>query len=248
VLIPNGNIAMGKLAQAMIHQAQVIAIDGNFDNALDLVKEITAQYPVELVNSLNPFRIEGQKTAAFEICDFLGDAPELHAIPVGNAGNITAYWKGYNEYRSAGKSKTLPKMLGFQAAGSAPIVHNRIVENPETIATAIRIGNPASWKTALEARDQSGGLIDAVTDDEILLAYHLLAASSGVFVEPASAASVAGVIKLAKAGYFKEYKGGRLVCTVTGHGLKDPKTAMKDLAEPQVLKADKKEILKLIGL
>ena len=248
VLIPNGNIAMGKLAQAMIHQAQVIAIEGNFDDALNLVKEITAQYPVELVNSLNPFRIEGQKTAAFEICDFLGDAPEFHAIPVGNAGNITAYWKGYKEYRSVGKSKTLPKMLGFQAAGSAPIVHNRIIENPETIATAIRIGNPAGWKTALEARDQSGGLIDAVTDDEILQAYHLLAATSGVFVEPASAASVAGVIKLAKAEYFKGHQGERLVCTVTGHGLKDPKTAMEDLVQPKVLKADKKDILKFIGL
>ena len=162
---------------------------------------------MELVNSLNPFRIEGQKTAAFEICDFLGDAPEFHAIPVGNAGNITAYWKGYKEYRSAGKSKTLPKMLGFQAAGSAPIVHDRIIENPETIATAIRIGNPASWKTAVEARDQSGGLIDMVTDEEILQAYHQLAAFSGVFVEPASAASVAGIIKLAKAGYFKGHQG-----------------------------------------
>jgi threonine synthase len=248
VLIPNGNIAMGKLAQAMIHQAQVIAIEGNFDDALNLAKEITAQYPVELVNSLNPFRIEGQKTAAFEICDFLGDAPEFHAIPVGNAGNITAYWKGYKEYRSVGKSKTLPKMLGFQAAGSAPIVYNRIIKNPETIATAIRIGNPASWKTALEARDQSSGLIDAVTDDEILQAYHLLAATSGVFVEPASAASVAGVIKLAVAQYFKGHQGERLVCTVTGHGLKDPKTAMKDLPEPKVLRADKKDILKFIGL
>jgi threonine synthase len=248
VLIPNGNIAMGKLAQAMIHQAQVIAIEGNFDDALDLVKEITSQYPVELVNSLNPFRIEGQKTAAFEICDFLGDAPEFHAIPVGNAGNITAYWKGYNEYCSAGKSMARPKMLGFQAAGSAPIVHNRIIENPDTIATAIRIGNPASWKTALEARDQSNGLIDMVTDEEILQAYHQLAAFSGVFVEPASAASVAGIIKLAKAGYFKAHQGERLVCTVTGHGLKDPKTAMKDLPEPRVLKADKKDILKLIGL
>ena len=248
VLIPNGNIAMGKLAQAMIHQAQVIAIEGNFDDALNLVKDITDQYPVELVNSLNPFRIEGQKTAAFEICDFLGDAPEFHAIPVGNAGNITAYWKGYNEYRSAGKSRTLPKMLGFQAAGSAPIVHNRIIENPETIATAIRIGNPASWKTAIEARDQSGGLIDAVTDEEILEAYHKLAAFAGVFVEPGSAASVAGIIKLAKANYFKNHQGERLVCTVTGHGLKDPKTAMKDLPEPQVISGDKKDILKLIGL
>jgi len=248
VIIPNGNIAMGKLAQAMIHQAQVIAIDGNFDNALDLVKEITSQYPVELVNSLNPYRIEGQKTAAFEICDFLGDAPDFHAVPVGNAGNITAYWKGYREYQSAGKSKTFPKMLGLQAAGAAPIVLNHIVENPETIATAIRIGNPASWKSALEARDQSKGLIDSVTDDEILQAYHLLASSSGVFVEPASAASVAGVMKLSKSGYFKKHKGERLVCTVTGHGLKDPKTAMKDLAEPKVSRSDKKDILKLIGL
>lgn len=248
VLIPNGNIALGKLAQAMIHQAQVLAIDGNFDDALELVKEITSHYPVELVNSLNPYRIEGQKTAAFEICDFLGDAPEFHAIPVGNAGNITAYWKGYKEYQAAGKSSTLPRMLGYQAAGSAPIVHNRIIENPETIATAIRIGNPASWKSALEARDQSGGLIDAVTDEEILEAYHLLAASSGVFVEPGSAASVAGVIKLSKTEYFKNHAGQRLVCTVTGHGLKDPKTAMKDLAEPKVLKGDKTEILRIIGL
>jgi threonine synthase len=248
VLIPNGNIAMGKLAQAMIHQAQVIAIEGNFDDALDLVKEITSRYPVELVNSLNPFRIEGQKTAAFEICDFLGDAPEFHAIPVGNAGNITAYWKGYKEYRSVGKSKTLPRMLGFQAAGSAPIVYNRIIENPETIATAIRIGNPASWKSAVEARDQSNGLIDMVTDEEILEAYHQLAALSGVFVEPASAASVAGIIKLAKAQYFKAHQGQRLVCTVTGHGLKDPKTAMKDLPQPVVAQPDQQAILKLIGL
>ena len=248
VLIPNGNIAMGKLSQAMIHQAQVIAIEGNFDDALNLVKDITAHYPVELVNSLNPFRIEGQKTAAFEICDFLGDAPEFHAIPVGNAGNITAYWKGYQEYRVAGKSKTLPHMLGFQAAGAAPIVHNRIIEKPETIATAIRIGNPASWKSAVEARDQSHGLIDMVTDEEILQAYHQLAAFAGVFVEPASAAAVAGIIKLAKAGYFKGHSKERLVCTMTGHGLKDPKTAMQDLPEPKVIKADKKDILKLIGL
>ncbi len=248
VLIPNGNIAMGKLAQAMIHQAQVIAIDGNFDDALNLVKDITANYPVELVNSINPFRIEGQKTAAFEICDFLGDAPEFHAIPVGNAGNITAYWKGYQEYRQVGKSRTLPKMLGFQAAGSAPIVHNRVIENPETIATAIRIGNPASWKQAIEARDQSQGLIDAVTDEEILDAYRFLAATTGIFVEPGSAASVAGVIKLAKAGYFKDAKDSRIVCTVTGHGLKDPKTAMMGLAQPAVVGSDRKAILKLIGL
>ncbi len=248
VLIPNGNIALGKLAQAMIHKAQVIAINGNFDDALNLARDITANYPVELVNSLNPFRIEGQKTASFEICDFLGDAPEFHAIPVGNAGNITAYWKGYKEYKQAGNSQTLPKMLGFQAAGAAPIVHNRVIEKPETIATAIRIGNPASWKSAVEARDESKGLIDLVTDEEILQAYHLLAQTAGVFVEPASAASVAGIIKLAKAGYFKAQGGHRLVCTVTGHGLKDPQTAMKDLPEPKVLKAERSVILKEIGL
>jgi threonine synthase len=248
VLIPNGNIALGKLAQAMVHKAQVIAIDGNFDDALNLVKDITSNYPVELVNSLNPYRIEGQKTAAFEVCDFLGDAPEFHAIPVGNAGNITAYWKGYKEYKQAGHSQTLPVMLGFQAAGSAPIVYNKIIGNPETIATAIRIGNPASWKSAVEARDDSKGLIDMVTDEEILQAYHLLAETTGVFVEPASAASVAGIIKLAQAGYFKGMTGGRIVCTVTGHGLKDPKTAMKDLPEPVVLKAERSVILKQIGL
>ncbi len=248
VLIPNGNIALGKLAQAMIHKAQVIAIDGNFDDALNLVKDITSNYPVELVNSINPFRIEGQKTAAFEVCDFLGDAPEFHAIPVGNAGNITAYWKGYKEYKQINKSQTLPQMLGFQAAGSAPIVHNKIIDYPETIATAIRIGNPASWKQSLLARDESKGLIDMVTDEEILSAYRFLAETTGVFVEPASAASVAGVIKLTNAGYFKNAKGCRLVCTVTGHGLKDPKTAMKDLPEPVVVGSDRKKILSLIGL
>ncbi len=247
VLIPNGNIALGKLAQAMVHQAQVIAIDGNFDDALNLVKDIAASYPIEVVNSINPFRIEGQKTAAFEICDFLGDAPEFHAIPVGNAGNITAYWKGYTEYKAVGKSKTLPKMLGFQAAGSAPIVENRIIEHPETIATAIRIGNPASWKSAIAARDESSGLIDKVTDAEILEAYHLIAAA-GVFVEPGSAAPVAGILNLAKSGYFAAHKGGRIVCTVTGHGLKDPNTAMKNLPQPPVVSADRKAILSLIGL
>ena len=248
VLIPNGNIALGKLAQAMIHKAQVIAIDGNFDDALNLVKDITSNYPVELVNSLNPYRIEGQKTAAFEICDFFGDAPDFHAIPVGNAGNITAYWKGYTEYNVKGKSQTLPRMLGFQAAGSAPIVLGRPVLNPETIATAIRIGNPASWKQALTARDDSKGLIDSVTDEEILSAYRLLAAETGVFVEPASAASVAGIIKLSKTGYFKGHEGKRIVCTVTGHGLKDPKTAMHDLPAPVVVAAERQKILKEIGV
>jgi len=248
VLIPEGNIALGKLAQAMIHQAQVIAIQGNFDEALTLARKITDNYPVELVNSLNPFRIEGQKTASFEICDCLGDAPEFHAIPVGNAGNITAYWKGYKEYKQAGKSKQLPKMLGFQAAGAAPIVLGKVVENPETIATAIRIGNPASWKTAEAARDESGGLINAVTDEEILEAYKILAAGAGVFVEPASAASVAGILKLNKNGYFKEHKGARIVCTLTGHGLKDPNIAIKNVVDPVSLKPDVKEILKEIGL
>ncbi len=248
VLIPNGNIAMGKLAQAIIHKAQVIAIDGNFDDALNLVKDITSNFPIELVNSLNPFRIEGQKTAAFEVCDFLGDAPEFHAIPVGNAGNITAYWKGYKEYKKAGRSETLPTMLGFQAAGSAPIVLNKIIENPDTIATAIRIGNPASWATAVDARDSSGGLIDMVTDEEILSAYHLLAETTGIFVEPSSAASVAGVIKLTKSGYFKNHSHKRLVCTVTGHGLKDPKTAMHDLPQPVVVPVNRMAILKEIGL
>ncbi len=248
VIIPEGNIALGKLAQAMIHQAKVIAIKGNFDVALKIVKEITDNYPVELVNSINPFRIEGQKTAAFEICDCLDDAPEFHAIPVGNAGNITAYWKGYNEYKSAGKSTQLPKMLGFQAAGSAPIVEERIIENPETIATAIRIGNPASWKTAKEARDNSGGLIQSVTDTEILEAYKLLAGSTGVFVEPASAASVAGILKLAKENYFKDHQKARIVCTVTGHGLKDPDQAIKNVKSPVSLDADPKAILKEIGL
>ncbi|MBU3911065.1 MAG: threonine synthase, partial [Candidatus Omnitrophica bacterium] len=197
VLIPKGAIALGKLAQALIHGAQVIAVDGNFDEALNLVKEITKKYPIQIVNSINPYRIEGQKTGAFEICDqFDGKAPDFHAIPVGNAGNITAYWKGYKEYKDAGIIKGLPKMLGFQAEGAAPIVRGKPVEKPETIATAIRIGNPASWKQAEAARDESGGLIDMVSDQEILEAYKILANKEGVFVEPASAASVAGILKL----------------------------------------------------
>ncbi len=224
VLIPDGNIAMGKLAQAMIHRAQVIAIKGNFDDALELVKDVTSRHPIELVNSINPFRIEGQKTAAFEVVDDLGDAPAFHAIPVGNAGNITAYWKGYKEYHAEGKSKTLPRMLGFQAAGAAPIVHNRIIPHPETVATAIKIGNPASWAQAAAARDDSKGTVDCVTDEEILQAYQLLAGDDGVFCEPASAASVAGVLKLAAQGYFKHSQGGTVVCTLTGHGLKAPRT------------------------
>ncbi|MBF0478899.1 MAG: threonine synthase [Candidatus Omnitrophica bacterium] len=247
VLIPDGNIALGKLAQAMIHNATVIAIKGNFDQALEMVVEVTKKYPIALVNSINPFRIEGQKTAAFEICDFLDDAPEFHAIPVGNAGNITAYWKGYKEYKQVGKSKQLPKMLGFQAAGSAPIVLGHPVKKPETIATAIKIGNPASWKFAEAARDESKGLIDMVTDDEILEAYKLLAKFDGVFAEPASAASVAGIIKLNKSGYFKGQKG-RIVCTLTGHGLKDPNIALKCVGEPMVINPDMNELIKTIGI
>jgi threonine synthase len=230
VLIPEGKIAMGKLAQAMIHGAMVIQVEGNFDDALGMVKEIAAKHPLILVNSLNPFRIEGQKTAAFEVCDQLGTAPVYHALPVGNAGNITAYWKGYREYHSTGKINALPKMLGFQAAGAAPIVLGHPVEKPETFATAIRIGNPASWKGAEAARDESGGKIEAVTDDEILEAYKFIASREGIFCEPASAASLAGVIKLAKQGYFS--KGDTIVCTLTGNGLKDPDSAMRNSEEP----------------
>jgi len=247
VLIPDGNIALGKLSQALIHGAKVIAIKGNFDEALELVKEISGKYPITLVNSLNPYRIEGQKTGAFEICDTLGEAPEYHAIPVGNAGNITAYWKGYNEYKAAGLSSKLPKMLGFQAEGAAPIVLGHPVKNPHTIATAIKIGNPASWKQALAARDESGGLIDIVSDDEILAAYKLLASKEGVFVEPASAASVAGILKIAKRGYFKGQKAG-IVCILTGHGLKDPDRAIASVAKPVLLEPRIDLILKEIGL
>ena len=224
VLIPEGKIAKGKLLQAYRFGAKVIMIEGNFDKALDLVKEMTKDGKITLVNSINPFRIEGQKTAAFEIVDDLGDAPEYHAIPVGNAGNITAYWKGYKEYKKAGKSDVLPKMLGFQAAGSAPIVLGHPVEKPETLATAIRIGNPASWQGAVAARDESGGLIDMVTDEEITRAYRFVAEREGVFAEPASCAPVAGVINLAKKNFFKE--GTRIVITLTGSGLKDPDFAL----------------------
>lgn len=248
VLIPEGAIALGKLSQAMIHGAKVIAIKGNFDDALTLVREITAKYPITLVNSINPYRIEGQKTGAFEICDALGDAPEFHAIPVGNAGNITAYWKGYKEYKTAGISTRLPKMLGFQAEGAAPIVLGHPVKEPKTIATAIKIGNPASWKQAEAARDESGGLIDAVSDDEILAAYKLLAAKEGVFVEPASAASVAGILKLAKKDYFKGASKIRIVCILTGHGLKDPDRAISSVQKPVVLEPKIEAVLKEMGL
>jgi threonine synthase len=246
VLIPEGKIALGKLAQALVHGARVIQIKGNFDKALILAREICRSHPIALVNSVNPHRIEGQKTAAFEVVDSLGDAPDIHCIPVGNAGNITAYWKGYQEYKSHGRSKRLPKMWGFQAAGAAPLVHGQTVENPETIATAIRIGNPASRDGAIAARDQSGGMIDEVTDEEILEAYHFLASREGIFGEPASAASVAGLIKCAKKGLLKA--GQRVVCVITGHGLKDPDTATHRLKLPPAVEPSLEAVLKAINL
>jgi threonine synthase len=244
VLIPEGKIAYGKLAQALIHGAHVLQLEGNFDQALSIVKSIVSKYPVTLVNSINPYRIEGQKTAAFEICDELGDAPPYHALPVGNAGNITAYWRGYKQYKESGKINNLPRMLGFQAAGAAPIVLGRPVEKPETVATAIRIGNPASWKGAEAARDESGGTIDSVTDEEILYAYRLIASREGIFCEPASAASLAGVIKLYNEGYLKS--GDKIVCTLTGHGLKDPDTAVEVVEEPLKIKPDLAEAEKIV--
>lgn len=224
VLIPEGNIALGKLSQAMMHGAQVVAIRGNFDDALALVRALTQKYPITLVNSINPYRIEGQKSAAFEIVDVLGDAPDLLFIPVGNAGNITAYWKGFVEYRDAGLAHKLPRMMGYQAATAAPLVLGRPVPNPETIATAIRIGNPASWEGAIRAKEESGGTIDAVTDDEIVAAYQALAEIEGIFCEPASAASLAGLIKASREG--KVPAASRVVCVLTGHGLKDPDRAI----------------------
>lgn len=235
VLIPEGKIALGKLSQAMVHGAYVIQLDGNFDEALSIVKSLVTEYPITLVNSINPFRLEGQKTAAFEICDHLGSAPEYHVLPVGNAGNITAYWKGYKEYSRAHKIKTLPVMLGFQAAGAAPLILGKPVERPETIATAIRIGNPASWKPALAAKEESGGRIESVTDEEILDAYRLLAVTEGVFCEPASAATLAGVIKLFDERYFRS--GARVVCTLTGTGLKDPDAVFKVAKKPVEVEA-----------
>ena len=247
VLIPEGSIALGKLAQALIHGAKVIAVKGNFDDCLEIVKEITEKHSITLVNSLNPNRIEGQKTGAFEICDSLNSNPEYHAIPVGNAGNITAYWKGYKEYKEKGKIKSLPVMLGFQAEGAAPIVKKKIIKDPKTIATAIKIGNPASWKSAEIARDESKGVIESVTDNEILNAYKLLASREGVFVEPASAASVAGVLKKAKEGYFKNKKF-KLVCVLTGHGLKDPDRAIATIEKPKIVPAKISAVLKEIDL
>lgn len=223
VLIPDGYIALGKLSQAMMYGAEIIAIQGNFDRALEVVREISDKYPITLVNSVNPYRIEGQKTGAFEICEALGQAPDYHFIPVGNAGNITAYWKGYKEWHELGKIPALPKMMGFEAEGAAAIVKGERIMNPETIATAIRIGNPASWKFAEAARDESNGMINFVTDEEIVKAYKLIASCEGVLAEPASAASVAGLIK------FKDQvkEGSKVVCILTGNGLKDPDNAIK---------------------
>jgi len=242
VIIPGGKIALGKLAQAISYGATIYAIDGNFDKALEMVRMLCDKYPVELVNSVNPFRIEGQKTAAFEVSDVLGDAPDYLCIPVGNAGNITAYWKGFNEYKAEKKITKLPKMLGFQAEGSAPIVKGHPIEKPETIATAIRIGNPASWKSAVAAAQESNGSIRAVSDEEIISAYKLVASTEGVFCEPASAASIAGLIK-----YGSEIpKGSSVVCVLTGHGLKDPDTAVKNGTKPVEL-SKFEEIIKHLG-
>jgi len=246
VLIPAGKIAMGKLSQAMMHQATVIQIDGNFDQALSIVKDLSAMYHIELVNSLNPFRIEGQKTAAMEVCDQLGDAPAVHVLPVGNAGNITAYWKGYQEYRAANQTTRLPRMIGYQAAGAAPIVLGHVVENPQTVATAIRIGNPASWQAAITAMKESSGSIDAVTDEEILQAYAAVASTEGVFCEPASAASVAGVRKLSRQGGLRE--GETVVCTLTGHGLKDADTAISVSVKPKTVQATREDVARLLDV
>ena len=246
VILPKGAIAMGKLTQALIEGATVIALRGNFDDALRIVREIGERSPITIVNSINPDRIEGQKTAAFEVCDALGCAPDFHLLPVGNAGNITAYWKGYKEYRSTGITSSTPRMIGFQAEGAAPIVRGHPIEKPETIATAIRIGNPASWKLAEAARDESGGLIDMVSDKEILDAYKLLAAREGVFVEPASAAGLAGLRKYMARGFFP--RGSTLAITLTGHGLKDPDTALSNAPSPTTCEANANEVLKAIGI
>lgn len=246
VILPHGKIAMGKLAQALVYGAKIIAIDGNFDEALRVVRELGELKEIEVVNSINPVRIEGQKTAAFEICDALSAAPDYHFIPVGNAGNITAYWRGFREYHATGKISSLPKMMGWQAAGSAPIVDGHVIENPNTVATAIRIGNPASWTSATEAARDSGGAIDKVTDEQILEAYRLLASTEGLFVEPACAAPLAGLIKLNKAELIPE--GAVITATMTGHGLKDPDTAISQCQQDLTpIRASKEAVLRVIG-
>ena len=252
VLIPNNNIALGKLAQALVSGATVLAIEGNFDDGLNIVRDLTSKYPIAMLNSLNPYRLEGQKTGAFEICDLLGFAPDYHFVPVGNAGNITAYWKGYREYFEMSRIETLPKMCGFQAAGAAPLVLGHGVDKPETIATAIRIGHPARGVEAIQARDDSGGLIGSVTDEEILIAQKTTAALSGIFGEPACAAPLAGIWKLSKEGYFSRAREELnrkpiVVSVVTGHGLKDPNTAIRIGGEPTVVAAENAAVLKAIG-
>jgi threonine synthase len=246
VLVPQGKIALGKMAQALVHGARLLQVDGNFDDCLELARKLAVDYPVALVNSVNPFRLQGQKTAAFEICDVLGRAPDVHCIPVGNAGNITAYWMGYQEYADDGLVTSTPRMFGFQAAGAAPIVLGAPVTRPMTIATAIRIGNPASWTFAEQARDESGGLIDAVTDKQILEAYRLVARSEAVFVEPASAASVAGLLVTAADGRLP--KGATVVCTVTGNGLKDPDWAIAGAPKPITVPVDGATAAAALGL
>jgi threonine synthase len=246
VLIPQGKIAMGKLAQAILHGARILQIDGNFDDCLELARKTAIDYPVTLVNSVNPVRIAGQKTAALEICDVLGRAPDVHCLPVGNAGNITAYWAGYAEYAADGVVPSTPRMFGFQAAGAAPLVLGKPVPEPETIATAIRIGSPASWDGAIKARDLSGGLFEAVTDERILDAYRLLARTEGVFVEPASATGVAGMLLTAADGRLP--RGSTVVCTVTGHGLKDPATALEGNIEVEPLAVDPRAVAAALEL
>lgn len=246
VLIPDGKIALGKLAQAVMYGAKIIAINGNFDDALSIVREITSEYPITLVNSVNPYRLEGQKTAAFEVVDELGDAPDILAIPVGNAGNISAYWKGFCEYFEKGKAGTRPQMYGYQAEGAAPLVKGEMVTNPETVATAIRIGNPASWDKAVCALDESNGRIDSVTDEEILAAQRLLTSSEGIFAEPASCASLAGVVKHRQLGLIEE--GKRVVCVLTGNGLKDPDIVLKNEFAMEKVAANHDSVLKVLGI
>jgi threonine synthase len=246
IIIPAGHIALGKLAQAILYGARIISLSGNFDQALQMARDLTAKHPVVLVNSVNPNRIEGQKTASFEIIDMLGDAPDYLCIPVGNAGNITAYWKGFKEYYDLGKARQKPKMMGFQAEGAAPIVRGYPIEKPETIASAIRIGNPASWQKAVAARDESGGKIDMVSDDEIMNAYRLMASKEGVFGEPASAASVAGLIKMSREGV--DLSDKRVVCVITGNGLKDVDIALKNVNEAFIeLPAEEKAVEHALG-
>lgn len=246
VLIPKDSVALGKLAQALMHNAKVLAIDGNFDLCLDIVKTITSKYPITLVNSMNPYRLQGQKTGAFEVCEQLGSAPDYHIIPVGNAGNITAYWMGYKEYHKMGKIDRLPVMIGFQAEGSAPIVRGYTIKEPKTIATAIKIGNPTNWKQALRVKDESSGIISMVSDQQIIDAYRMLADREGVFAEPASAASVAGLVLLSNKGYFKE--NSKIVCILTGNGLKDPQCAINVIKEPTILPPVLDKITEAMGL